>query len=435
MSPLRCVFGLVLVLVGARSGLEAGNWPQWRGPHASGAADATADPPGRWDARTNIRWKTPIPGSGSGTPIVWEDRIFLMTAVETDVVPEQPPQPDETAKTTPPGHEYQFIVLCLDRATGEPLWQKVAVQQAPHEGIHGTNSYASASPVTDGERLIASFGSRGIFCFDLDGNELWSRDLGDMRTRFGWGEAASPALWGDKVVVNWDHEDQSFIVCLDAGTGDEIWRKDRDEPTSWATPCIVEHGGRVQVIVNGTHRVRSYDLATGEVIWQCGGQTVNAIPSPFVVGDTVFCTSGYQRAAMFAIPLDASGDITDSEVPLWSHMRGTPYVPSPVVANGRIYFTAQNTAVLSCLDARTGKVVFGPERLPGIESLYASPIAAADRLYFVGRDGTTLVLKTSDSLDVLSINALDDPIDASPVAVDDQLFLRGASHLYCIEDP
>ncbi len=409
------------------------HWRQWRGPTANGLADA--DPPIQWDAATNVRWQAPIPGAGSATPIVWEDRIFVLTAIETDVVPAHPPKPHDTAKTTPPDHEYQFVVICLDRTTGDELWQRVAIQEVPHEGLHGTNSYASGSPVTDGERLYASFGSRGIFCFDLDGNEIWDRDLGDMRTRFGWGEAVTPALHGDSLVVNWDHEDQSFIVCLDAVTGDERWRLDRDEPTSWATPCIVEHDGRTQVIVNGTNRVRSYDLENGEVIWECGGQTVNAIPSPLVVGDVAYCTSGYRGAAMFAIPLDAQGDITDSSTPLWSFDRATPYVPSPIVTADRVYFTAQNNGTLTCLDAATGDVIFGPERLPGIDSLYASPIAAANRLYFVSRDGTTLVLQQSDSLDVLAINRLDDPIDASPVALDRQLFLRGASHLYCFEEP
>jgi outer membrane protein assembly factor BamB len=306
------------------------------------------------------------------------------------------------------------------------------VQEAPHEGSHTTNSYASASPTTDGERLYASFGSRGLFCFDLNGERLWDRDLGDMRTRFGWGEGASPTIWGDIVVANWDHEDQSFITALNAATGEDVWRLDRDEPTSWSTPVIVEHDGVRQVIVNATNRVRSYELETGRILWECGGQTVNAIPTPVVVGDVAYCASGYRGAAVFAIPLSSSGELDGSGV-RWSVSSGAPYVPSPILANERLYMTAQNTGVLTCLDAADGAVVFGPERLPEIASLYASPIAAAGRLYFVGRDGTTTVLNAGDSLEVLAVNRLEDAVDASPVAVGRQLLLRGAGHVYCLE--
>jgi outer membrane protein assembly factor BamB len=266
---------------------------------------------------------------------------------------------------------------------------------------------------------------------------VWRRDLGDMRTRYGWGEATSPVVHGDSLIVNWDHEDKSFIIALDAATGSPKWRIDRDEPTSWATPLVVEpktgQKDRVQVIVNGTNRVRSYDLASGKVVWQCGGQTVNAIPSPVLWGDTVLCMSGYRGATALAIPLDSEGDITDTSKVVWKHDKGTPYVPSPIVYRDHVYFTASNTAVLSCLEVATGKPVFEPRRVPGLGNLYASPAAAADRIYFVDRGGTTVVIKYGKELEVLAMNRLDDAIDASPVIVGKQLFLRGARHLYCIE--
>jgi outer membrane protein assembly factor BamB len=408
------------------------NWHQWRGPLASGVAPL-AEPPIHWDQRKNIKWKAEVPGEGSGTPIVWEDRIFVLSAVQTERVAPEPPKPHPDAKTKPPQNIYRFVVHCLDRATGKALWRQTACEEAPHEGRHATNTYASGSATTDGRRVYASFGSRGLFCYDLEGKLIWQRDLGDMRTRYGWGEASSPAVQGDFLILNWDHEDQSFIVALDAATGDTRWRMDRDEPTSWATPLVVEGKDRIQVIVNGTNRARSYDLASGKVLWQCGGQTVNAIPSPVLSGKTVLCMSGYRGAAALAIPLDSQGDITDTSKVVWKHAKGTPYVPSPIVYRDHVYFTAANTSVLSCLEAATGKPVFEPRRLPGLGNLYASPVATADRIYFVDRDGTTVVIKYSKELEVVATNRLDEPIDASPVIVGKELFLRGARHLYCIE--
>lgn len=409
------------------------NWPQWRGPLANGIAPH-GDPPIQWDEQTNIRWKRPLPGLGSSTPIIWENRVFVLTAVETDRPAQNPPRADPRAKTIPPKNLHQFMVLCFDRQTGEERWRRVACEEAPHEGRHSTNTFASSSPVTDGQRLYVSFGSRGLYCYSLDGKLQWSRDLGDMRTRNGWGEAASPVVHDDSLIVNWDHEDQSFITVLDAETGEPRWRRNRDEVTSWNTPLVVPGADRTQVIVNGTTRVRSYDLASGDVIWECGGQSVNAIPSPIASERFVYCMSGYTKNFACAIPLDATGDLTGTGRVLWTHDRLTPYVPSPILLNGRIYFTRKNSAVLSCLDALTGQPVIDGRRLDGLRNIYASPASAAGRLYFVGRDGTTLVARHRNDFEVLSVNQLDHPIDASPAIVGNQLFLRASSYLYCIEN-
>ncbi len=444
MRVASCLFFVICVLVAWPAWLAAeapdelaakrnANWHQWRGPLATGVAPL-ADPPIRWDEQTNLKWKTALPGEGSATPIVWEDQIFVVAAIKTDRTTDKPAPADDSAKTAPPVNFYQFVVLCLDRETGKIRWQQVATEEVPREGQHLTNTYASASPITDGRRLYVSFGSRGVYCYDLQGNLQWKRDFGPMRTRSGWGEAVTPALHDDTLALTWDHEDQSFIVALDAETGETRWKADRDEPTSWATPLMVPRDGRVQVIVNGTNRARSYDLKTGEVLWQCGGQTVNAIPSPVVMDDTVICMSGYRGSTAVAIPLDARGDVTDSAEILWSHSRNTPYVPSPLLVGERIYFTASNNGILSCLNVRDGSLVFGPERLPDVGNLYASPLAAAGRIYITGRDGATLVLKQGDKLEVLATNVIDDPIDASPVAVGKQLLLRGNRFLYCFED-
>ncbi len=412
------------------------NWHQWRGPFLSGFAPH-ADPPLKWDGQTNVKWKTALPGRGTSTPIVWEDRVFVLTALDTGkkADPKDLPKHDtrNNPKTRPPTTYHQFLVVCLDRATGKVRWQQLAAEAVPHEGHHQTHSYAAGSPTTDGRFLYASFGSFGTYCYDFDGKLHWKRDLGRLSTRYAWGEAVTPALHGDTVVVTMDQETGSFLVALNAKTGETKWKAERDEPTSWATPLLVEHNGRVQVIVNGTNRVRSYDLATGTVIWQCGGMTVNAIPTPLVAGDRAICMTGYGDSVAVAIPLDATGDVTDTPKVAWKHTAGTPYVPSPLLYEGRLYFTQANTSLLSILDAQTGRPLLERERLPSLSSLYASPVGAAGRVYFTGRDGTTLVLKAGDKLEVLAINRLGEPVDASPALVGKQLFLRGQSHLYCIE--
>jgi len=413
------------------------NWHQWRGPEANGTAPK-ADPPIEWDGKTNIKWKATLPGRGSATPIVWGDQVFVLTALQTDRVaragelPKTDPRFEK--KTNAPTNYYQFVVLSFDRATGKPRWKQIAAEQVPHEGHHQTHSYAAGSPTTDGKYLYVSFGSFGTYCYDLDGKLQWSRDLGRLNTRLGWGEAVTPVIHGDSLLLNLDQEEGSALLCLDAQTGKTKWKAERDEKTSWNTPLVVEHKGKFQVVLNGTTRVRGYDLETGKELWQCGGMTVNAIPSVVAAGDVVYCVSGYKGAAAVAIPLDtASGDLTGGNKLLWRYNLGTPYVPSPLLVGDRLYFTLANNAQLTSLDTKTGKAILDRERLPGQKSFYSSPIAAAGRIYLADQAGTTLVLKQGDKLEVLATNRLNDPIDASPAAAGKQLFLRGEKYLYCIE--
>jgi outer membrane protein assembly factor BamB len=412
------------------------NWPTWRGPLGNGMAPK-GDPPLKWDDKTNIRWKAALPpGKGSSTPIVWGDRIFVLATTDTgrQARPEDLPKPDPKfeVKTSPPTTYHHFLVLCFDRATGKELWRQIAAEAVPHEGHHQTHSYAAYSPVTDGERLYFSLGSRGVYCYDLDGKLIWKRNLGLIHSRLGWGEGGSPALHGDALVVNFDQEAGSFYACLDARTGATRWKVERDEATTWATPLIVEHKGRTQVIAPGTNHVRSYDLADGRLLWTGGPMTVNCIPSSVTANGVAYVMSGYRGAMAYAISLDASGDVGDKL--LWKYTRGTPYVPSPLLAGDRLYFTQGNEAILTCLDIKTGKPIIDRQRLPGVNSFYASPVCAAGRIYLIGRDGTTLVIKQADKFEVLATNQLDDPIDASPAIVGKQLFLRGQKYLYCIED-
>jgi outer membrane protein assembly factor BamB len=414
------------------------HWPQWRGPLATGAAPR-ADPPVTWDEKTNVRWKVAVPGKGSATPIIWGDLVFVVTAEDTGRAadpndrPKVDPRIEEKRKTKAPTTYQRFLVLALDRKTGKVRWQHTAAEKVPHEGIQPTHSYAAASPTTDGRRLYVSFGSYGVYCYDLQGKLLWQRDLGPLYTRYGWGEGSSPVVHGDTLLLLRDHEGPSSLVALDAATGQTRWQVERDEPTSWSTPLVVEHKGQAQVIVNATNRVRSYDLATGKLLWQCGGQTPLAIPSPVAADGLVFCMSGYGDSACFALPLDATGDLTGTKQIAWQLKRGTPYVPSPLLYDGRLYFTLANNPLLSCVEARTGKVVYGLERLQALGTLYASPAAAAGRVYIVDREGTTLVLKAGAQFEVLASNSLSEPIDASPAFAGRQLFLRSHHHVYCLE--
>jgi outer membrane protein assembly factor BamB len=432
------VYWTVLATVSSGASAED-SWPHWRGPLGNGVAPQ-ADPPTTWDGSSgkNIRWKAPLVGRGSATPIVWGQQVFVVSAQQTDrqARPQDRPiaRPGVQQRTTAPMHFYRFIVTSYDRATGKVRWRKVATEAVPHEGHHETHSYAAGSPATDGERLYVSFGSFGIFCFDLDGTLLWERQLGRLTTRLGWGEAVSAVVFRGNLLLNWDQEFDSALYCLDAETGRTKWKADRDEASTWTTPLVTEFDGKTHVILNGTTRVRSHDLETGEVIWSCGGMTVNPIPSVLRHGDDIIAVSGYRGGEAMSIPLSSYGDLgTDGRVN-WRHQAGTPYVPSPILVGNQLHFTAANGNVLTVLDAATGKPVRAGERLPGARQFYASPIFAGGRLYFTDRDGVTLVIKPGATLHVLATNNLDDPVDASPVSVKNQLFLRGENFLYCIEE-
>jgi len=411
------------------------NWHHWRGPLANGTAPK-ADPPTSWDDKKNVRWVAAIPGKGSATPIVWGDQVFVVTAVNTNRAGKAEDlariDPKFERKTEAPSNYHEFHVMSFDRQTGKLRWKLLAATRVPHEGHHPTHSYAAGSPTTDGKRLYVSFGSFGIYAYDLDGKQLWSRDLGRMVTRLGWGEAVAPVIHGDSLLLNWDQEANSKVICLDAATGKTKWEMPRDEKTSWNTPLVVEHKGTTQVILNGTTRVRSYDLATGKELWTCAGMTVNAIPSPVASEGVVHVLSGYRGAYGVAVSLDARGEVSEGSGLIWKHTKGTPYVPSPLLSNGRLWFTASNTNLLTILETKTGKVIKEQERLPA-RSFYASPVAAAGRVYFVDQEGTTLVYKEGDKPELLETNKLSDPIDASPALAGKQLFLRSHGKLYCIE--
>jgi outer membrane protein assembly factor BamB len=434
----------ILVVIGATSATShaqerstEADWPAWRGADGTGCA-READPPIRWSETENVAWKVALPGHGKSTPIVVGARLFLLAAepgAEASAEELAARKLFEGQLTEAPSTKMRFHVLAFDRASGERLWQRTVAERLPVAGIHETNGYASFSPVADGERVYASFGSYGVYALDArSGEVLWSYELGAQRMRRGWGEAGSPALRGETLVVVADQEANSYIVALDARTGAVRWKRTRDEVSTWTTPLVVDGGGTTQVIVNGTNAVRSYALASGEELWTCGGQTVNAIPSVVSDGALAFALSGYQGQAGAALRLDRRGDLKSlADGVVWSYARGTPYVPSPLLAEGRLYFLAGNSGLLTCLDAKTGAVQLDRERLE-LASIYASPLFAGGRIYVVGRDGTTVVLRHGEKLEVLAVNSLEDGIDASPVALGKTLYLRSDRHLYALRD-
>lgn len=410
-------------------------WPQWRGPLGNGVGPA-ATPPTEWSVSKNIAWKAAVPGTGKSSPIVWQDRVYVTTAAPAGGAGKSAaaaPQPGRRGGNPPPEGALDFIVLAYDRNSGREAWRKVVRTETPHEGTHENGTYASGSALTDGRRLYAYFGSRGLYAMDFSGKVLWEKDLGDMQTRMGFGEGNSPALYDNTLVVIWDHEGEDFIVALDATTGEERWRRPREEPTTWATPLIVTHDGRAQVIVNGTNKVVSYDLRSGETVWETPGTTLNAIPSPVAADGMVFAMAGFRGSMVRAINLaNARGTLTGPPGEVWTYDRDTPYVPSPLLYEGKLYFLKSNSGILTCLDAATGKVHY-TTRLEGAPNVYASPVAADGRVYIVGREGTTVVLQAGPELRVIATNPLDEPIDASPALVDDQIYLRSMGHLYRIE--
>jgi len=407
-------------------------WPQWRGPTGNGVAGG--NPPLTWSETENVRWKVPLPGKGLSTPILWGERIFLTATVpfgeSGEVHSEHPHGAHDNAE---PVRSHRFVVLAVNRADGRILWQRTVREGRPHEATHVTGSWASHSMVTDGKLAYASFGSAGIYALDMEGKVVWEKDLGDMEIFHEHGEGSSPVLYGETLVVNWDHQGQSYLFALDAGTGKERWKVARDEITSWSTPLVVEHDGKAQVIVAATKRVRAYDLKSGAPLWECGGLSRNVVASPVAADGYVYVGNSYDRRAMMAIRLaDAKGDITGTDAVAWSRDRDTPYVPSPVLHDDTLCFLKHSQGLLTCLEAKSGKSLFGPVRLPGIRNVFASPVAASGRLYIPGRNGATAVVKLGAPFELLALNQLDDSFSASPAVAGDELYLRGQNHLYSL---
>jgi len=415
------------------------NWAQWRGPYETGVAP-TGNPPLEWSETTNIKWKSEIPGIGHATPIMWEDQIILPSAIQTD----QRIEPDTTGGQqeerdwmNPKSTDYihKFVVISVDRNSGKIQWQTKVREELPYSHTHEFGSWASNSPVTDGENIYAYFGSHGLYCLNFQGEILWERDLGRMEKVMSFGEGSSPVLYKDKLIILRDHQGQSMLHVLDKSNGETLWEVERDEVSSWSTPVVIEHKGSPQVVTSATNLIRSYDLETGKVLWKCGGLTRNVIPNPIYDDGMVYLMSGYRGNALLAINLsEASGDITGSEAIVWSYDQNTPYTPCPVLMDGKLYFLKANNGYLSCLNAKDGTVYYTNEKLEGIKNIFTSPLGVNDRIYVAGTNGVISVVKHGEAFEVLSENTLDDQFFASPVILENDLFLRGVKALYCVSE-
>lgn len=432
---------------------NADNWAHWRGPTGN-SVSTTANPPTQWSVTENIKWKAAIPGRGSGSPVIWEDQVFVVSAVPSDG--QQEPQASEQSgggqsgggargrqgrsggrrsgrgggKSIP---KLLFKIFSFDRKSGDLRWEQTAIEATPHQETHSTNGFASASPCTDGQHVYAHFGSRGLYCYTMTGELVWKRDdLGKMETRNGFGEGSSPTIAGDKILIPWDHEGESSLFALDKTTGKTIWKTPRDEPTCWATPLVVDNDGQLQVIMNGQTSARGYDLASGKELWRCGGQTDRPCASAVAGSGLVFVGSGFKGNFLGAFRLTGSGDIEDTDAVAWTTERDCPDVSSPMLSGSRLYFHKGKAGQLTCLDAATGTPFYSAARIDGIRNTYASPVAAGGHVYLTGRSGTIVVIKDSDKLEIVSTNSVGEGVDATPSPVDNELFIRGSKHLFCI---
>ena len=413
------------------------NWHQWRGPNATGVAPS-GDPPVEWSESSNVKWKVEIPGRGHATPIVWEDQMILLAAIQTDEkVEKDEPEEDQSDNSwmSPISSDFihEFVVISVDRNNGNIQWQTKVREELPHSHTHEFGSWASNSPVTDGVNIYAYFGSHGLYCLNKEGKILWERDLGRMEKVRSFGEGSSPIVHEDKLIVLRDHEGESFLHVLDKQTGKDIWKIERDERSSWPTPYLVDYDGKTQIITSATNKIRSYDFDTGEVIWECSGMTRNAIPSPVSANGMVYLMSGFRGSALLAIDLSkAVGELTDSVAIVWRYNINTPYTPSPVLMDDNLYFLKVNNGYLTCLDATDGKEHYSSQKLEGIQNIFTSMVGVKDRIYISGANGSMAVVKHSTDFEVISLNKLEDNFHASPVIIGDELYLRGFKYLYCI---
>jgi len=414
---------LALIPLASRlRGASPTNWPQFRGPGARGVSGDDPRLPTRWSTTENIAWKAPIPGIGWGSPIVWGDRVFVTTAVSAGQggeikkgfynAPENP---------APPKDAHRWEVYALDLQSGDVVWKREVHRGAPKSPRHPKNSYASETPVTDGEHVYAHFGHLGTWCLDRGGNVVWAKQWPPNATVLGWGTGSSPVLHEGRVYIVNDNEDSSYLVALDKKTGKEIWRDERDEQGSWATPCIWENDRRVEIVISGTNKVRSYDL-NGKVLWELRGTPNSAIPTPFAVHGLLFVASAYGPA----------NAIRPGGTVAWSLPGGGPYNTSPLVY-GDYYYTLLDRGFLTCHDARTGLEIYGKQRINREAGAFtASPWAYNGKLFCLGEDGDTFVIEAGPKFQALHKNPLGEFSMATPAIAHGSLVLRTKSALYRI---
>ena len=417
---------------------SAANWPQWRGADGSGVS-TEKNLPSDWNVSKNIKWKTPISGRGHSSPIVWENKIFLTTAVEGDVVPgakavkhmdgdKEFLHPDSVGAD----RKHSFKVIGLDRQSGKVLWESVAWEGTPYDNRHRKSSYAASTPATDGKLVYAFFGTEGLYAYDFSGKLAWKAMLGNLGT-VGMGTGTSPILYENLVIVQCDEENgaASFIVAVDKKTGKEVWKTPRKVQVSWSTPLLVRTAKRAELITSGTESIIAYDPATGKELWTHKGVESNAIPSPVANSDVAFLVAGFPAKIAMALKLGGSGDLTGSASEVWKYSKGTAYVPSPILYQEHLYIMTDR-GILTCLDARTGEVKYEGGRIPIPATFTASPVAFDGKILLTSEDGDTFIIKAGPKHEVLGTNSVGEPVYASPAIADGRIFIRGEHNLYCI---
>jgi outer membrane protein assembly factor BamB len=433
---------VLAIFVAAPQVAAQDNWPQFRGPEARGVSE-NKGLPDRWSATENVAWKTDLPGRGWSSPIVWGDRVFLTTVVNTGAS-EEPKKGLYFGgnRPEPPKDIHQWKVFCLDLKTGALVWERQVHEGKPASAIHLKNSFASETPVTDGERVYFYFGNVGVFCFDLEGAEVWRRMIEPRPTRFGWGTAASPVLHEGRLYLVNDNDEESYLLALDAKTGEEVWRVPRDEKSNWSTPFFWRNALRTEIVTLGTGRVRSYDLE-GNLLWSLTGMSSITIATPYDHNGLLYISSGYvqdQLRPIYAIRPGAEGDISLAEGEssnasiAWRGEQAAPYNPTTLVYRDRLY-VLYDRGLLACFDPQNGSVVYEQQRLPNGRAFTASPWAYGGKVFCLNEDGVTFVVDAGDKFNLLHTNPLaeDDMCMATPAIAGDRLLIRTSARLYCIQ--
>ena len=439
---MRRALVLCLLLALTAGPAAAQNWPGFRGTNASGVADGT-NPPTTWNVAKsqNIRWQTTIPGLSHASPIVWGNRVFVITAISND------PKSSFLAKdkgidlaTDEAKHTWR--IYCLDKTTGRILWDKTAYEGVPRARRHVKATQANSTPATDGKSVVALFGSEGLNCYDVNGKLLWTKDLGVLNPGLwddpssSWGHSSSPVIHGNLVIVQADGHAQSFIAAFDLATGKQAWRVERGEITSWTTPTINATPKRTELIANGGRYIRGYDPLTGKELWRfADSDTQVKMQAPLVANGLIYITGGYPPGrAMYALRPGAVGDISlkpgqdTNEFIAWSSTKGSPYTPTPLVY-GDVFYTCADNGVLSAYDAKTGERIY-QERLPS--SFSASPVAADGKIFLASEDGDVFVVKAGRKFELLATNPIGKALMATPAISDSMLILRAENLVYAI---
>ncbi len=417
---------------------SATNWAQWRGPGSQGISPEKGLPT-EWSETRNVKWKTPIIGRGHSSPIVWGDRIFLTTAIEGDVIPGAKPathklgggdfvHPDSVAGN----RRHTLKALCLDRRSGKLLWERVAYEGRVYDDRHRTATNADATPATDGRYVYVWFGSEGLYCYDFDGRLIWKKSLGPIPTQ-GMGNGASPVLYENLVILQCDEDngERSFIAALDKKTGKEVWRTPRQVQVSWTTPVIARAATRTELVASGAEYVAGYDPLTGKELWRCQGTESWTVATPLVGHGIAIFSAAHPVKRVIAVRLGGSGDVTGTSQIAWRRDRGAGYTPSSILYGDYAYLLTDG-GILTCVDVKTGEVIYEGARAPRPGRFYASPVAFEDKILLTSETGDAFVVKAGPKHEVLRTNMLDDSIYASPAIAGGNIFIRGTKHLYCI---